>query len=123
MNKPHVLVVDDNLTVSKLAVMVLKKGGYTVTAAGSGREALGMISEGLRPDILLLDHSLPDMQGDQLLESLPLEQRQRLRVLLTTGYDSQALRAQYPQDLPVQTLQKPWDAGDLLQAISALEET
>ncbi len=122
MSKPHVLVVDDNLTVSKLAVMVLKKSGYPVTAAGSGREALGMISEGLQPDLLLLDHSLPDMQGDQLLESLPLELRQRVRVLLTTGYDSRHLQSQYPRDLPLQTLQKPWDAGDLLQAISALEE-
>ncbi len=122
MDKPHVLVVDDNLTIRKLATMVLNRAGFEVSTAGSGREALDLLGEGLWPDILLLDHSLPDMEGDQVLAQLPEDLRRHTRVLLTTGYDSQHLLSRYPADLRMQTLQKPWDTGDLLQAVSLLQE-
>ncbi len=116
----NILVVDDNLTVCKLAQRVLEKAGHNVSVAPSGREALGMIQDGLPVDVLLLDHSLPDMQGDGLLAGLPLENRRRIRVLLSTGYDSRQLARNYPEDIPLHSLQKPWDVADLLQAVSAL---
>jgi DNA-binding NarL/FixJ family response regulator len=58
-----VLIVDDNTAFRAAARAVLEAGGYEVVAeAGSGAAAL-RIAVRVRPDIVLLDIGLPDMDG------------------------------------------------------------
>jgi two-component system KDP operon response regulator KdpE len=73
----RVLVVDDEPPIRKLLRMGLSKHGYDVIEAPNGKTALDWLSE--KPDLIILDLGLPDMEGLELLrvirarnESVPI---------------------------------------------------
>lgn len=61
-----ILVVDDEQPIRKLLRVGLGTEGYTILEAGSAREATELLRQ-TRPDLILLDLGLPDMQGHDLL--------------------------------------------------------
>jgi two-component system, OmpR family, KDP operon response regulator KdpE len=63
-----VLVVDDEPPIRKLLRMGLSTQGYEVLEAANGKAALELIAR--KPDIVILDLGLPDVQGHELLRSL-----------------------------------------------------
>ena len=66
MARPMILVVEDNPITRKMLRFALGSEGYEVLDAAHGRTALE-ISATRRPDLLVLDYVLPDMDGLQLL--------------------------------------------------------
>lgn len=58
-----VLVVDDNPALRQAYGMFLESLGHGVAAAPDGREAMALLRDGLRPDLILLDLSMPTMTG------------------------------------------------------------
>jgi two-component system OmpR family response regulator len=66
---PQVLVVDDELNIRELVQVALKFHGCSVTTAGSGREALRQ-AEASRPDLIVLDVMMPDMDGFEVCRRL-----------------------------------------------------
>lgn len=71
----RVLVVDDSKAQRRVLVASLRRQGFTVLEAGSGEEALALLSEGL-VDLILSDWMMPGMTGlqlCQLVRDLPLE--------------------------------------------------
>ena len=62
MDPRRVLVVDDEPDLRDLLATSLRYAGFDVTAAASGREALAAVSE-TRPDLIVLDVMMPDMDG------------------------------------------------------------
>lgn len=62
MASAKILVVDDEEDYRALLVSVLSKAGYAVRSAGNGEEALLAFGKE-RPDLVLLDGNLPDMDG------------------------------------------------------------
>ena len=92
-----VLVVDDSAMDRHLAgAIVQKMGGWQATFAGNGIEALAML-EKQRPDIVLTDMLMPEMDGLQLVQAIrskyPL-----VPVILMTAHGS--------EDIAIQALQK-----------------
>lgn len=69
-----ILVVDDDEPVREYARMVLEAAGYEVATAWSGENALKYLVLG-RPDLLLLDVSMPGMSGLELIARIRLRQR------------------------------------------------
>jgi CheY-like chemotaxis protein len=67
--KAVLLVEDDDLT-RQVFSLVLEREGYAVLAARDGGEALDLLQAGARPDCVLLDLGLPDVDGRQLRECL-----------------------------------------------------
>jgi DNA-binding response OmpR family regulator len=65
----QVLVVDDDDSVRVLVRKVLSRFGYTIREAANGLEAIHSITTN-PPDIVLLDLTLPDMDGTEVLERL-----------------------------------------------------
>ncbi|MBP8000360.1 MAG: response regulator [Chloroflexi bacterium] len=63
------LVVDDHLETREAIVMTLEGSGYVVLAAESGMEALNLF-ESHKPDIVLLDISMPDMNGYEVCRQI-----------------------------------------------------
>lgn len=64
LQKSHkVLIVDDEPDIIELLEYNLIKEGYTVESAGNGKEAIARLTEGFRPDLLLLDIMMPQMDG------------------------------------------------------------
>ena len=66
---PHVLVVDDEEHITEMVAMGLGINGFEVERAGSGRAALDAI-ERRRPDLVVLDVMLPDLDGFEVARRL-----------------------------------------------------
>jgi two-component system OmpR family response regulator len=66
---PQVLVVDDELNIRELVQVALKFHGCSVTTAGTGKAALRQ-AESDRPDLIVLDVMLPDMDGFEVCRRL-----------------------------------------------------
>lgn len=60
------LVVDDMPVNRLLAAKLLARGGWTVTEAEDGPSALDRLRNGDKPDLILLDISMPVMSGQEL---------------------------------------------------------
>lgn len=63
------LVVDDEPRTAELTAELLRRAGYSVDIAGSGRDALRHVREAT-PDLMLLDYEMPDMDAPEVLDSL-----------------------------------------------------
>lgn len=64
-----ILIVDDDLDTLKLVGLMLKRQGYSITAASTGNQALQKASED-RPNLILLDVMMPDMDGYEVTRRL-----------------------------------------------------
>lgn len=67
--RPLILSVDDEKDVTDLVQFNLTRAGYEVVTAATGREALLAVSK-RRPDLILLDLMLPDIDGLGICEIL-----------------------------------------------------
>ncbi|MEM8996294.1 MAG: response regulator transcription factor [Acidobacteriota bacterium] len=87
MTRTRVLLVDDHALVRRgLAALLEVDGGYEVVAeAGNGAEALELITEA-RPDVVLLDLSMPELDGLETLRRLR-SLRPKTKVLVVSMYD------------------------------------
>ncbi len=65
----NVLVVDDDMDTLELATMVLARAGHKVTPVDRGLDALVEVAKD-RPDVILLDIMLPDMDGFSVARKL-----------------------------------------------------
>jgi two-component system KDP operon response regulator KdpE len=111
-----VLIVDDEPPIRKLLRMGLSTQGYEILDATNGKTALALLEE--KPDLIILDLGLPDMQGLDLLaairarnESVPIV------VLSSRGDESVKVRA---LDLGADDyLTKPFGMEELLARMRA----
>ena len=82
----QVLVVDDNEDNREVLTRMLEHGGYAVSRAANGREALSK-ADSERPDLILMDLSMPEMDGwtatEQLKSSRGLHE---IPVIVVTGH-------------------------------------
>jgi two-component system OmpR family response regulator len=83
---PRVLVVDDEATLAELLSMTLRYEGWEVSTAGDGRSAV-RAARRFRPDAVVLDVMLPDIDGLEVLRRLRGEAPD-VPVLFLTARDS-----------------------------------
>jgi len=87
LNRPRVLVVDDDRTLCTLASEALGAAGFAVETAADGEVALKLL-ETLRPDAILLDILLPGIDGIALCRRLCAAQETReTPIIMMTGLD------------------------------------
>ncbi|MCB6182745.1 Hpt domain-containing protein [Leeia sp. TBRC 13508] len=67
--QPHILVVDDSLTVRKITSRFLERQGFAVMTAKDGVDALQQI-EDHQPDVMLVDIEMPRMDGFELTRNV-----------------------------------------------------
>jgi CheY-like chemotaxis protein len=120
-NLKKILYVDDEPSVSQVAVLVLQKiGGFDVLACTSGQEALNAV-EGFQPDLLLLDVMMPEMDGPATLEKLRvLPVAANVPVIFMTGRSR-------PEDITslkalgaIDVITKPFDPAGLPELIYSI---
>lgn len=116
---PVVMVVDDEESVRKLARRILETQGYEVADAPSGADALRILDDGSRCDLLMADLQMPGMPGDEMARRFRAA-RPDLKVLYVTGFiDLLFERRQFLWDHEA-FLDKPFTAGSLTEAVSLL---
>jgi CheY-like chemotaxis protein len=110
-----ILVVDDDALINMNTVDMVEDLGHTVIEAYSGKQALEILSNGRRVDLLITDFAMPGMTGVELANRAR-ELYPSLPILLATGY------AELPDgttiDLP--RLAKPYQQTDLAAQIAKL---
>ena len=118
-HKNLVLVVDDDEAVAKYAVVQLRRRGYRAEHAGSGQGALDSIAREL-PDVVVLDHFLPDMTGEHVLAALRENDDTRLLPVIYLTMDGS--RARFRKSMTSGAddfLAKPFKAAELADAVAA----
>jgi CheY-like chemotaxis protein len=112
----RILVVDDMPYLRDVQVLLLNDAGYVTTALGSAREALERLPD-LAPDLILLDVSMPGMDGRQFLARLRADPAwQSLPVILTTGRSVEDVARENRCDV----LPKPFSEVALLDLVRRL---
>ena len=90
ITKPLVLVADDEPRITKLVSIALQDQGFRVVTAESGEEALRKAEE-VRPDVVLLDIVMPDIDGIEVMQQL--RERRPVPVILLTAKGSTSDKA------------------------------
>jgi MFS superfamily sulfate permease-like transporter/ActR/RegA family two-component response regulator len=81
--KPNILLVDDNIEFNQLLSKRMEKRGISVISAVNGLEALAKMKQG-RFDVILLDMSMPEMDGLEVFKNLK-EIDNNVQVIFVTG--------------------------------------
>jgi CheY-like chemotaxis protein len=92
---PVILVAEDNLDAREMYAMYLEHEGFRVVEAQNGHEAVEKARAGL-PSLVLMDASMPQMDGWDAVKQLKADPRTRaIPVLMLTGhaYDEHRLKA------------------------------
>ena len=114
-NTPHILVVDDELSMRELLEVLLGKEGYKVTCAKNGRDAISMIKKTVF-DLLLCDIRLGDITGIDVLKALR-EQNQDTVVIMISAYASTEAAVEAMNEGAYDFVPKPFDNEELKQTI------
>ena len=83
----EILSVEDDDNVAYVITTTLQLRGFNVTRAKTGREALRLALEGNRPDLMILDVMLPDLNGFEVCQRLR-EAGANIPVIFLTAADS-----------------------------------
>ena len=112
---PKVLVVEDQANERELLATCLRLGGIEVATVSNGREAFDYLHEHELPDLVLLDMSMPEVDGPTFLKNIRDDIRlHNLRVFAVSG----AARNEFGSALPVDGwFSKPVRIDSLLQAV------
>lgn len=115
----HVLVVDDNLVNRKVARGFLRPYGFLIDEAGSGREAIDMVSR-TRYDIIFMDHMMPEMDGIEAVQIIRKDcgENGRLPVIIAlTANAMEGVREKFLQQGFQDFITKPLDKKTLNEAL------
>jgi two-component system, OmpR family, response regulator len=85
-DSPRVLVVDDEPNIVDVITMALRYQGFEAASAATGKEALAAV-ESFRPQVMILDVMLPDMEGFEVAERLGAE-RGHVPIIFLTARDA-----------------------------------
>ena len=113
----EVLVVDDDVSVSKFLAEVLRDGGYAVRVFNDSAAALGYLEDNIdQISVLVTDQIMPQVSGLQLSKRAK-QLRPDLPVILITGY-TQTSDLMQVQELGLEScLKKPFRMDDLLHEL------
>ncbi len=92
MNKPLILVVEDDPAIRNLMSTTLKAHDYRYVLAENGAKAL-MLASSSQPDVMLLDLGLPDMDGVQIIQNIRSWSQMPIIVISARSEDTDKIAA------------------------------
>jgi CheY-like chemotaxis protein len=122
MSKRRVLIVDDDVNLSRLSGMILENSGkYEVMIVNQSARALAAAIQ-FQPDVMLLDVDMPGKSGGDLAQEAALDSRLRgVPVLFLTGLVSHAEAGTSPMESGgMKFLAKPVEPALLLATVGQL---
>lgn len=119
--KKRVLVVDDDEAIVEMFIELLERDGrFEVKTASTGYEA-GILTEQFRPDIILLDFKLPDINGNAVCRTIRSNPKfEHVKIIVISGVadpdEVEELRAAGSDDF----IRKPFDINEVISRMSQL---
>jgi DNA-binding response OmpR family regulator len=117
MKRGHVLVVDDDPDIRALLKELLERQGYGVTEASTGKEALRALYS-TTPDVVLLDVSMPELDGWQTLERI--RDLSEVPVMMLTARAGELEKVRGLKGGADDYVTKPFGRQELLARVEAL---
>src|SRR3954469_5236146 len=114
--KNQVLLVDDDFSVRKMHARVLTRAGFSVEAAASGAQALGLLEQGMRVGAIVTDLHMPGLDGLSFLKAVRKFDLD-VPVIVVTGYPSLESAVRVIEFGGFRYLTKPAPAAELVGAI------
>jgi len=115
-----ILVVDDEPDILKVVVFRLKKAGYEVAQAALGKEALRLM-KAARPDLVVLDYRLPDMNGMDVARTMKADDKLKdVPIILLSASSGENMSAAVKDADINEYLKKPFDPDELLGKVREL---
>src|SRR5579863_1885514 len=118
----HLIIVDDDASVGKTLLGILKKAGYQTEWVPSGKEALAKLKEGGPDggaDILLVDIRLPDMNGLDILRE-GRKTNPELGAIVMTGYSDTETAVRALNEGAFAYVQKPYNIDEVKASVARL---
>jgi len=120
MSKGSILVVDDESEIREGLELLLRTEGYQVSMADTGQSGMSRLGE--QPyDLLLLDVSLPDRNGIEMLKDIR-RQDPDLPIVLITAYGSIEMARAAFKSGAMDYITKPWSNDELLAQVAQAVE-
>ncbi len=115
-----ILHIDDDEVICKITQAFLQKnGGYEVQSYLGVEQALAGIGE-YKPDLILVDFMMPDMEGMQSLLNLNADMRLRdIPTVFVTGMDEADVKAKISVEISGY-IKKPYDMNTLIERINEI---
>jgi len=113
---PTALVIDDEIQIRRLLRVALEAAGYTVHEATGGQEGLQAVAF-RRPDVVLLDLGLPDLDGREVLRRL--REWSEVPVVILTVRDSEEEKVAALDSGADDFVTKPFSTLELLARVRA----
>jgi excisionase family DNA binding protein len=119
--KKKVLVVDDDPEIVELITDVLVRDGrFDIRTASSGYDA-GILTEQFRPDIVLLDYMLPDVNGNIVCQTIRRNPEfENIRIIIVSGVIKQDEIDQLLKSGAEDFIRKPFNIDEFTDKIAAV---
>lgn len=119
--KPYVLAVDDESNISELVAMALGINGFEVVQAATGRAALDAVTA-RRPDLIVLDVMLPDLDGFEVARRLRLHEGAgtRVPIIFLTARDTTKDKVEGLRLGGDDYVTKPFSVEELVERVKAV---
>jgi DNA-binding response OmpR family regulator len=114
-----VLVVDDEPTITEVVSRYLERAGYAATTAADGLEAIRLAGES-RPDLVVLDLMLPELDGLQVLRHLRDGEGDRTPVIVLTAKGEQDDKLAGLRSGADDYVVKPFSPSELVARVDAV---
>jgi two-component system, NtrC family, response regulator PilR len=115
-NTPHIMVVDDELSMREVLELMLSKEGYKITCAENGRTAIELLEKD-QYDLILCDIKLGDISGLDVLQASKKGNPDTV-VILISAYASTETAVEAMNAGAYDYVPKPFDKDELLHTIS-----
>lgn len=121
LGRKRVLVVDDDPAIVEMLVELLERDGrFEVATAATGFEA-GLKLREFRPDVLVLDYMLPDINGNQVCRIVRADpEMSGVRIIMVSGVVNPDDVARLKAEGADEFLQKPFSIEQLVNTITEL---
>ena len=119
--KRKILIVDDDSEIVELLEDVLERDGrFEIKTASSGYEA-GMATEKFRPELILLDYMLPDVNGNVVCQAIRRNSEfENIKIIIISGVVKQDEINQLLKSGAEDFVRKPFNITELTDKISAV---
>ena len=119
--KRKILIVDDDAEIVELLEDVLERDGrFEIKTASSGYEA-GMTTEKFRPELILLDYMLPDVNGNVVCQTIRRNPEfENIKIIIISGVVKQDEIAQLLKSGAEDFIRKPFNITELTDKISVV---
>ena len=109
-----ILLVEDEISVSKFISIALGKKGYNVIVASTGTEGIELFKSNNDIALILTDVVLPDMSGPDFIDNADIKD---VNVVFMSGHAEDAFRKKYGVDRDFNFLSKPFTLNTLIKTV------